>query len=151
VNSNQLKFEGLTLVVAFVDPTGVSQIPIAAMRKLALNPKIDLLVTIQHRLEIVWNTPQYRKAKGGQTALDNFLGDQSWHAWDDKHPSEFGRLAVEHFCKNLQREGFINTRHVSVPENNPLYRFTLFSRHPRGEDFWLKVLKTDEKGQRELL
>lgn len=65
--------------------------------------------------------------------------------------TEFGRLAVEHFCNSLQKEGFINTRHVSVPEANPLYRFTLFSRHPRGEDFWLKILKTDKEGQRELL
>ena len=150
VNSDRLKFDNSTLVVAFVDPTGVSQIPIAAMRKLAANPKIDLLVTIQHRLGIVWNTPQYRKAKSGQTALDDFLGDQSWHAWDDKDATEFGRLAVEHFCNSLEKEGFRNARHVSVPENNPLYRFTLFSRHPRGEDFWLKILKIDEKGQREL-
>ena len=91
------------------------------------------------------------RAKSGQTALDDFLGDQTWHTWDDKDASEFGRLAVEHFCNSLQGEGFINTRHVSVPETNPLYRFTLFSRHTRGEDFWLKILKTDEKGQRELL
>ena len=55
---------------------------------------------------------------------------------------EFGRLAVEHFCDKFQREeSFIGTRHVSIPENNPLYRFTLFSRHPLGKSFWLKILK----------
>jgi three-Cys-motif partner protein len=151
VDSGRLKFDASTLVVAFVDPTGVSQIPIAAMRKLAANPKIDLLVTIQHRLGIVWNEPQYRKSTSGQTALDEFLGDADWRTWDSKDASEFGRLAVEQYCSKLEREGFRTTRHVSVPEANPLYRFTLFSRHPRGEDFWLKVLKTDEKGQRELL
>jgi three-Cys-motif partner protein len=144
------KFDSATLVVAFVDPTGISQVPLSAMKKLADNPKIDLLVTIQHRLGIVWNTPQYRRSKDGQNALDNFLGDQSWHAWNEKDASEFGRLAVDGFCKKLEKEGFRNTRHVSVPENNPLYRFTLFSRHPRGEDFWLKVLRIDEKGQRHL-
>jgi len=99
----------------------------------------------------VWNTPQYRRSRSGQTALDDFLGDQTWRDWENKEAAEFGRLPVDHFCNSLQREGFINTRHVSVPENNPLYRFTLFSRHPCGEDFWLKVLKIDEKGQRELL
>jgi three-Cys-motif partner protein len=149
VEAGQLKFDASTLVVAFVDPTGVSQIPLAAMRNLAVSPRIDILVTIQHRLGIVWNTPQYRKAKNGQTALDEFLEDQIWHNWDDKDASEFGRLAVDHFCNKFQKEGFIGTRHVSVPEANPLYRFTLFSRHRRGEDFWLKILKTDEKGQRE--
>src|ERR1051325_9167953 len=48
VNSGRLRFDASTLVVAFVDPTGVSQLPIAAMRTLAANPRIDLLVTIQH-------------------------------------------------------------------------------------------------------
>src|SRR5215831_15253229 len=41
VEAEQLRFDGRTLVVAFVDPTGVSQIPITSMRKLAVNPKID--------------------------------------------------------------------------------------------------------------
>ena len=93
-------------MVAFVDPTGVSQVPLAAMRELSKNPKIDMLVTIQHRLGIVWNTPQYRKSKSGKTALDEFLGDQNWHAWDNKEPAEFGDLAVEHFCNSLSKEGF---------------------------------------------
>jgi len=151
VESDRLKFDRSTLIVAFVDPTGVSQIPIAAMRKLAANPKIDLLVTIQHRLGIVWNEPQYRRSADGQTALDAFLGSPEWRAWETKDATTFGQMAVETFCQSLKKEGFISTRHISIPEENPLYRFTLFSRHPRGEDFWLKVLKTDEKGQRELL
>jgi three-Cys-motif partner protein len=150
VEAGSLKFDPYTLVVAFVDPTGISQVPLAAMRKLAASPKIDLLVTIQHRLGIVWNTPQYRKTTKGVTALDGFLGNDSWRKWEHVEASEFGRLAVEQFCNSLQKEGFINTRHVSVPEQNPLYRFTLFSRHRRAEDFWLKVLKIDERGQREL-
>ena len=149
--SGLLKFDSSTLVVAFVDPTGISQVPMSAMRALATNPKIDLLVTIQYRLGIVWNSTLYRHSKSEQTALDNFLGDQSWRKWNSDDPNEFGRRAVDYFCDKFQKEGFINTRHVSVPESNPLYRFTLFSRHPRGEDFWLKILKTDEKGQRELL
>lgn len=151
VESGRLRFDSSTLVVAFVDPTGVSQIPIAAMRKLAANPKIDLLVTIQHRLGIVWNEPQYRRSADGQPALDAFLGSPEWRAWETKDATTFGQRAVESFCRRLEEEGFIATRHISVPEENPLYRFTLFSRHPRGEDFWLKILKTDEKGQRELL
>jgi three-Cys-motif partner protein len=152
VETGRLKFDASTLVVAFVDPTGISQVPLSAMKTLAKSPRIDLLVTIQHRLGIVWNAPQYRKSKNGQTALDNFLGDQGWREWESQEAGEFGRLAVEHFCDKFQKgEGFIGTRHVSIPENNPLYRFTLFSRHPLGESFWLKILKTDEKGQRQLL
>jgi three-Cys-motif partner protein len=147
-----LKFDKSTLVVAFVDPTGISQMPLAAMQALAKTPRIDLLVTIQYRLGIVWNAPQYLKSRSNDTALDNFLGDQSWRACENREASEFGRLAVEYFCNKFQKdEHFIGTRHVPVPERNPLYRFTLFTRHPCGQHFWNKILKIDEKGQRELL
>jgi hypothetical protein len=37
-----------------------------------------------------------------------------------------------------------------VPENNPLYRFALFSRHELAGSFWKKILRIDEKGQRTL-
>ena len=147
--TRNLEFDAYTLVVAFIDPTGISQVPLEAVRRLASNPRIDLLVTIQYRLGIVWNTPQYRRSKGDQTALDSFLGDQAWRDWDQDEPLEFGRKAVDSFCDKLKDQGFITTRHISVPEINPLYRFTMFTRHPCGEDFWLKILKTDEKGQRE--
>jgi three-Cys-motif partner protein len=151
LNSGRLKFDEHTLVVAFVDPTGISQIPLSAVRKLGSSPKIDLLVTIQYRLGIVWNVPQYFKSTSGQTVLDNFLEEQTWRRWNDKDPTEFGRLAVELFCNKLKKERFIGTRHIPIPEDNPFYRFTLFTRHPCGEDFWHKVMKIDEKGQRELL
>jgi three-Cys-motif partner protein len=150
--SGRLKFDDSTLVVAFVDPTGISQVPLSAMRLLAANPRIDLLVTIQYRLGIVWNAPQYRRAGGSHTALDNFLGERTWREWKTRDSSDLGQRAVEYFCDKFQHEEhFIGTQHVSVPEQNPLYRFTLFTRHPRGEDFWKKILKISETGQRELL
>jgi three-Cys-motif partner protein len=149
--SGVLAFDDRTLVVAFIDPTGISQVPMKAIRALSRNARIDMLVTIQYRLGIVWNAPQYQNASvETETALDAFLDSRDWRDWKAKDPTEFGRKAVEHFEQRLQSEGFIGTRHISVPESQPLYRFTLFSRHPRAEDFWLKILKTDEKGQREL-
>ena len=149
--AGKLKFDDHTLVVAFVDPTGISQVPMSAMKILACNSRIDMLVTIQYRLGIVWNAPQYLKARGDQTALDGFLAEPDWRQWETKEAGEFGRLAVERFCDKFQQEeNFIGTRHVSIPEKNPLYRFTLFSRHPLAENFWLKILKTDDKGQRSL-
>jgi three-Cys-motif partner protein len=152
VEGRRLKFDNSTLAVAFVDPIGISEVPMSAMKKLANNPRIDLLVTIQYRLGIVRNLPQYQNARSNQTALDSFLGDPSWREWENKDAGEFGRRAVEYFCNKFQNEErFIGTRHVSIPESNPLYRFTLFSRHPLGKSFWLKILKTDEKGQRQLL
>lgn len=147
-SSGKFQFDNSTLVVAFVDPTGISQVPISAMRHLARNAHIDLLVTIQYRLGIVWNAPQYQKTEN-DTALDAFLDFRDWRNWDSQDPTKFGQKAIEHFSKEISGLGFIGTRHVSVPESQPLYRFTLFSRHPLAEKFWNEILKINEKGQRE--
>ena len=146
--SGKLQFDNSTLVVAFVDPTGISQVPMSAMRQLARNPHIDLLVTIQYRLGIVWNAPQYQKAEN-DTVLDAFLDSHDWRGWDSQDPTEFGRKAIERFSKEICKLGFIGTRHVSVPEAQPLYRFTLFSRNALAKKFWDEILKINEKGQRE--
>lgn len=147
--SGRLVFDNKTLVVAFIDPTGISQVPLWAMLELTRNPKIDLLLTIQHSLGITWNVPQYLKSTSGQTALDGFLGTKDWRKWKWTEPSQFTLRAIDCFSNRIQQEGFIGTRHVSVPEGQPLYRFTLFTRHDLGEKFWNEILKIDEKGQRE--
>jgi three-Cys-motif partner protein len=150
-NSGKLRFDDKTLVVAFVDPTGISQVPMDAMLQLTKNRRIDLLVTIQHSLGITLNVPQYLKSQSGQTAMDRFLDSRDWRNWKWKEPSELARMAIDAFSKRIQREGFIGTRHISVPEHQPLYRFTLFSRHQLAEKFWNSILKIDESGQRELI
>jgi three-Cys-motif partner protein len=146
----RLRFNDDTLVVAFVDPTGISQVPMKAMLELTKNRRIDLLVTIQHSLGITWNVPHYIKSKTDQTALDAFLDSREWRTWKWNEASEFARMAIDAFSRRIQQEGFIGTRHISVPEDKPLYRFTLFSRHPLAEKFWNEILKMGETGQREL-
>lgn len=150
-HAGKLRFDDNTLVVAFVDPTGISQVPMQGMLELVKNRRIDLLVTIQHSLGITWNVKQYARSASGQTALDSFLGSSDWRAWKWNTASEFARMAIDSFSQRIQREGFRGTRHVSVPEGQPLYRFTLFSRHELAEKFWNEVLKIDEAGQRALL
>lgn len=150
LGKGRLRFSDDNLVVAFVDPTGISQIPMKSMLQLAENRRIDLLVTIQYRLGITWNVPQYIKSQSDQTALDAFLGSTEWRGWKWKEASEFARMAIDAFSHRIQQEGFIETRHISVPEGQPLYRFTLLSRHPLAKTFWNKILKIDETGQREL-
>jgi len=147
----RLRFGDDALVVAFVDPTGISQVPMKAMLQLASNRRIDLLVTIQHSLGITWNVPQYMRAESEQTALDAFLDSGDWRNWKWSEPSEFALMAIDSFSQRIQKEGFIGTRHISVPQEQPLYRFTLFSRSPLAEKFWNEILKIDETGQRQLL
>ncbi len=150
LEQGRLRFSDDTLVVAFVDPTGISQVPMKAMLELTKSKRIDLLVTIQHSLGITWNVPQYIKSASGQSALDAFLDSSEWRKWKWSEAAEFTRLAIETFSQRIEKEGFIPGRHISVPADQPLYRFTLFSRHPLGEKFWDEILKIDETGQREL-
>jgi three-Cys-motif partner protein len=149
--SGKLHFDDKSLVVAFIDPTGISQIPMDAMLELTKNHHIDLLVTIQHSLGITLNVRHYFRSPSGQTAMDAFLGSSDWRKWKWKEPAEVGRMAIDEFSKRIQKQHFIGTRHLSVPEEQPLYRFTLFSRHQLAEKFWNEILKIDESGQRQLL
>ncbi len=143
-------FDASTLVVAFIDPTGIAAVPMNAMCQLMKNPRIDLLVTIQHRLGVTWNVPQYLQSQPGTSAISKFLGHEDWRSWETHDASAFARKAIDDFCRQIHDKGFQEARHVSVPERNPLYRFAYFSRHSRGGDFWDKILKIDDKGQREL-
>jgi len=83
--------------------------------------------------------------------MDRFIKSTEWRKWQWKESADLARMAIDAFSKRIRREGFIGTRHISVPENQPLYRFTLFSRHELAEKFWNAILKIDESGQRELL
>jgi three-Cys-motif partner protein len=148
--AGHLQFSDEELVVAFVDPTGISQVPMKAMLQLAKNRRIDMLVTIQHSLGITWNVHRYLKSASGQTALDAFLDSSDWRKWKWKEASGFARMAIDAFSQRIQQEGFIPGRQISVPTDQPLYRFTLFSRNRLGERFWNEILKIDETGQREL-
>lgn len=149
VKSDRLLFGNSTLVVAFIDPTGVADLPISAVHRLIANPRIDLLITIQHRLGIVWNAPHYKRSASENSALTKFLGHSEWRSWEIRDSSEMGRRAIDDFCNQIEASGFIGSRHISIPEDNPYYRFACFSRHPLGEKFWSAILKFDEKGQRE--
>jgi three-Cys-motif partner protein len=150
VAKGKLQFDARTLVVAFIDPTGISAVPMSAMEALMRNPHIDLLLTIQYALGIVLNAPQFARSEKEETVLDHFLGSADWRQWRVKDSSELGRRAIEAFCAKIEASGFKGARHISVPEKRPLYRFAYFSRHERGTEFWNKILKFDEKGQPDL-
>ncbi len=150
VEKGEFQFDARTLVVAFIDPTGIAALPMSAMQRLMRNPHIDLLVTIQYALGIVLNAPHYARREEGEYALDHFLGTSEWREWQWKDSSELGRRAIEAFCAKIEASGFKGARSISVPEIRPLYQFAFFSRHPLGAKFWQEILKIDEKGQREL-
>jgi three-Cys-motif partner protein len=147
--SGAFGFDARTLVVAFVDPTGISQLPWSAVRSLLRLPRVDVLATIQYRLAIVWNAPQYKRAVNQDTALDKFLDSPLWREWPDRDATEFGRMAIDAFIGKVGEEGFKTSRQIPVGEGQALYRLALFSRNDLADKFWRETLKIDEEGQRD--
>ncbi len=150
----RLKFER-GLVVAFVDPTGIAQIPWKAMERLLRdNPKIDLLATLQYAMGITLNVYQYVESGSEQTtALDVFLGERDWRSWPhDRTSADFANLVLNRWVEKLGALGFQGSQQKTVEANGvPLYRLALFSRHPKADEFWRKIITVSESGQRELL
>lgn len=149
--AGRLRFDGL--VVAFVDPTGISQVPWSAMERLLRdNPKIDLLTTLQYAMGITLNAYQYIESQPGQTtALDVFLGESDWRQWERaRTDSDFTERVLTRFLAKLTALGFQGSRQITVEAHGtPLYRLALFSRHPKADEFWRKITTVDESGQRE--
>ena len=146
--SGAFPFGADTLVIAFVDPTGISQMPWPSVKALLGLPRIDVLATIQYRLGIVWNAKQYKRATSNDTALDKFLDSGGWREWQDRDATEFGQMAIDAFISKVGDEGFKTSRQIPVGEDQALYRLALFSRHPLADKFWKETLKLDEDGQR---
>lgn len=152
--AGRLKFEG-ALVVAFVDPTGIKQVPWKAMEGLLRdNRKIDLLATLQYAMGITLNVYQYVESGPEQiTALDVFLGERDWRTWPrERTDADFAARVLNRWIEKLAALGFQGSQQITVEANGtPLYRLALFSRHPKADEFWRKIITVDESGQRELL
>lgn len=142
-------FDARKLVIAFVDPTGISQMPWPAVQALLRLPRVDVLATIQYRLAIVWNVPQYKRAAHQNTVLDKFLDSPLWRDWPEQDATEFGRMAIDTFIAKVGEEGFKTSRQIPVGEGQALYRLALFSRSDLADRFWRETVKIDEEGQRD--
>jgi three-Cys-motif partner protein len=137
-----------SLTLAFVDPTGISQVPWIAVRALARESrKIDILFTVQHALGMNWNAHQYL-AKADETAADAFAGSRRWR--DRLGPKNLVREAlIEEFVHNMGSLGFATRRWqlVRLPTGAGLYYLCLFSRHQLALRFWDEVILKNEAGQ----
>lgn len=152
VSKGKLDFDN-ALVVAFVDPTGIQQVPWDALQRLLKgNRTIDLLMTIQYAMGITLNANNYIESQAEQTALDHFLGERQWRDWGCRNSSDFKNQVLTRFFQKMEALQFKGSRQMTVEAGGrPLYRMALFSRHPKADEFWQKIIKYDEKGQPELL
>lgn len=144
-----------SLGLAFIDPTGVSPLAFATIRKLTSNRRIDLIINFHEGMGVRMNIHQYTQAP--HTALDMFVGSGRWRHRLEKEPLSFDQLceiiAREH-RENLESLGYLAFDADRVPikmERDVLLYYLLFaSKDRKGTEFWHKIGLIGPHGQRRL-
>jgi three-Cys-motif partner protein len=133
------------LTFAFIDPTGIGNVPFSLIETLHRKaPRCDLLINIQHGMGIKMNIHQYTPDADEQSALTKFLGNDSWKSLSRHDPPTFFRGVLDIYKTQLDRLGFSfvgNEVLVRNDKNLPLYLLLYASKHPLGRQFWQKALK----------
>lgn len=131
--------------LVFVDPTA-AQVSFQAIEKLAALPRADLLFT--------FHVGAFRRAARTVRAreIDAFFPPGAdWRAAlrvpQEQHPDALVRL----YLRGLAKYGYLQEgwRTVSMrnSRNSLIYVLVLFTKHPRGQDFWTKAIAAEETGQ----
>lgn len=145
-----------TLTACFVDPFGLSDLKFETLRRLADGRRIDFLVLVPSHMDATRN--EARLTRESEPLLDDFLGGRSWRSrWEAAArapaPLSFGAFIVEEFGRSMQSLGYLrfDPRDAALVDarNVPLYHLALFSKNPRGADFWKKAKRSASK-QRDL-
>ena len=141
-----------TLTACFVDPFGLSDLKFETIRRLADYRRIDFLVLVPSHMDATRN--EARLTRDSDTLLDDFLGSREWRArWAEVSrraaPPSFGAFIVEEFARSMQTLGYLrfDPKDAALVDARkvPLYHLALFSKNPRGADFWKKAKRSASK------
>jgi three-Cys-motif partner protein len=143
------------LGLAFVDPTGISQISFETVRKLAVRRRIDLLINFPEGMGIRMNLHHYTRSE--ENALNTFMGSDRWKQRFQRVPTSFDQACSEianEYLENLRSLGYLALDKDWIPvrtnQNALLYYLLFASKHPRGTDLWHKIGRIEPHGQRKL-
>lgn len=149
----ELPSRGLGL--AFIDPTGISQISFDTVRTLTSGRQIDLIINFPEGMGIRMNLHQYTQTE--MNALDRFMGSARWKERYKQSPTSFHQACTEiakEYLDNLGSLGYVALDSDWIPvktdQNTLLYYLLFASKNPRGNDFWRKIKRIGPHGQREL-
>lgn len=151
VQQKRLGLKNNDLVLAFVDPVGINDVPWRGIEALACHGHLDILMTIQHALGVKRNLAQYTRSKHDRTALDAFLGTTAWRSGMPSQQPDWPLIA-QAYKDRMADIGFSTGEweKVDLPGGAPLYYIALFARLELATRFWRECLKKDEVGQRAL-
>jgi three-Cys-motif partner protein len=134
------------LAVCFADPFALSDLKFQTLRRLAQGRRIDFLVLIPSHMDATRNEALLTRAD--EKILDEFLGGTEWRARWTARSSEpaapsFGAFIVSEFSLSMQSLGYLrfDPKDAALVDarNVKLYHLALFSKNPRGGDFWKKA------------
>lgn len=150
----EVRSDATSLGLAFVDPTGISQLSFETIRKLTQNRKIDLIINFPEGMGIRMNIHQYKENE--RTALNRFMGSSRWQQRYTSDGLSFDaacRAIAQEYLENLRSLGYIALDSwipVKTTQNTLLYYLLFASKDARGTDFWKKIKRIGPSGQREL-
>lgn len=143
------------LGLAFIDPTGVSNIAFETIRAFAQSRKIDLIINFPEGMGIRMNLHQYTDNE--RNALNRFMGSARWQQRQREAPTSFDEMCkgiADEYLENLKGLGYLAVDRDWIPvktDKNALLYYLLFaSKDARGVDFWHKITTIDPHGQRHL-
>jgi three-Cys-motif partner protein len=144
-----------SLGLAFVDPTGISQVAFDTIRRLTARRKIDLIINFPEGMGIRMNFHQYSHRESN--ALDTFMGSDKWRERFHETLTSFDQA-----CREIANEYLDNLRSLEyqvvdgnqIPvithQNRLLYYLLFASKSPRGNEFWREIKVINPHGQRGL-
>lgn len=140
----QMPERGLTF--AFIDPTAW-QVRFETIRRLVDGRRVDLLVTF-HIMGMRRNADRPMKI------IDDFFGTPAWRPIVARQHLPASDL-LNVYRRQLEGIGYVfDDTAPAVPVRNskdaPIYYLLFASKHKRGYDFWRKITKEEETGQRRL-
>lgn len=147
-----------SLNLAFLDPDGL-ELDWKTVETLASVTKMDLIIFysqsgLTRNFENCINSDS-------ETVIDNFFGNRNWRKiYKASLLGESGvhRKLIDLYKSQLTSLGYADIKDIEdgaepLMKNSkdaPLYRLIFASKHPRGHDFWSKVVKRDVFGQGKL-
>lgn len=152
IKGAEVPSEGLGL--AFIDPTGISQVSFETVKKLTAGRQIDLIINFPEGMGIRMNLHQYTQIE--TNALNRFMGSAKWKERYQRSLTSFDQACAEiakEFLANLASLGYLAVDSDWIPvktdQNTLLYYLLFASKNARGNDFWRKIKRIGPHGQRE--
>ena len=156
--NNTIELAGLPLDglgLAFIDPTGISQLSFETIRRLTAGRQIDLIINFPEGMGIRMNFHQCTQTE--KNALSRFMDSERWKKRYQKSLTSFDQVCSEiakEYLANLESLGYCAVDSDWIPvrtDKNALLYYLLFaSKNPKGNDFWRKIKQIGPYGQREL-